>query len=223
MNHSCNYCKTICIKKGIRNKTQKYFCKNCSKYQQKKYKYRTQICFVNDVLRFTVEGNSISSTARLTGISKSSVQRKLYSEGAKINKPVFEECNQEYELDEMTLTIAGMKDIYLIYAINRKTRQVIDFVIGNRTKENIKKVVDSVLFYRPRRIFTDGLNSYPSLIPSQIHKPGRHITNRIERKNLTLRNFIKRLSRATICVTRNIKMLVTTIKLVCWRNLNTTY
>jgi IS1 family transposase len=129
---------------------------------------------------------------------------------------MFNEWNEEYELDEMTVTIANKKDIYIIYAINRKTRQVIDFFVGNRTKENIKKVVDSVLFYSPGKIFTDRLNIYPSLIPATIHHPGRRLTNRIERKNLTLRTLVKRLSRYTLCFTRSVEMLERCLRICLW-------
>jgi IS1 family transposase len=106
--------------------------------------------------------------------------------------------------------------MYLIYAINRRSRKVIDFVIGNRTKENIKKVVASIMNYHPKRIFTDGLNSYPSLIPKPIHKPGRRLTNRIERKNLTLRNAVKRLSKGTLGFSRAIEMLEMVLKISVW-------
>jgi IS1 family transposase len=148
--------------------------------------------------------------------SKSTIQKILLETSSKVCKPFLQESNEEYELDEMAVTIAGSKDVYLIYAINRRTRKVVDFFIGNRTKENIKKVVDAVLFYSPKIIFTDRLNSYPSLIPKAIHRPGRRLTNRIERKNLTLRNFIKRLSRNTLCFTRKIEMLESCLLIFLW-------
>jgi len=171
----------------------------------------------NVIINLTKEGSGISSIARLVGVSKSIIQRRLFEMGSKINKPIFNEYDQKYELDEMTVKVAGEQDVYLIYAINRNTRKVIDFFVGNRTKENIKKVVDSVLRYHPKTIFTDGLNSYPSLIPKRIHKPGRRLTNRIERKNLTLRNFIKRLSKCTLCVSKKREMLSTVVKIYCWQ------
>ena len=80
----------------------------------------------------------------------------------------------------------------------------------------LRKVVEAVLMYNPKTIFTDRLNSYPSLIPKEIHKPGRRLTNRIERKNLTFRTIVKRLSRYTLCFTRNIEMLTATMNLACW-------
>jgi IS1 family transposase len=170
----------------------------------------------NQIALYSKEGCWISSIARLMKRSKSTIQKTLAETADKISKPTPQENNEEYELDEMSVTIAGKKDIYLIYAINRRTQQVMDFCLGNRTKGNIKKVVDSVLFYSPKTIFTDRLNSYPSLIPSSIHRSGKRLTNRIERKNLTLRNLIKRLSRSTLCFTRNIKMLESCLLIFFW-------
>lgn len=87
---------------------------------------------------------------------------------------------------------------YITYGINRVTKQVISFVVGRRSKENIKQVIDTLLSLHPRKIYTDGLNIYPSLIPSSIHKVFRFHTNVIERNNLTLRIRLKRLGRKTI-------------------------
>lgn len=218
MSHNCNYCHTKCIRKGVRNTVQKYYCKSCRKYQQQKYTYKKLTSKVKEnIIRLIVEGCSISSVARYLSISKSAVQREIIKLGNEIERPIFKECHEEYELDEMSLKVGGMDDVFLIYAINRETRNVIDFFIGGRTKENLRKVVNTVLEYKPVKIFTDRLNSYPSLIPKEVHRPGRRLTNRIERKNLTLRNFIKRLSRCTLCFTRNITMLESCLRIYLWR------
>ncbi|MBA3682068.1 MAG: IS1 family transposase [Bacteroidetes bacterium] len=214
---NCNYCTNTCIKKGIRNSVQKYHCKSCGKWQQQKYTYRKfESSEKRNIVSLTKEGASISSISRLIKRSKSIIQKQIFLAGKTINKPHYNEYYQDYELDEMSIKIAGQEDIYLIYAINRTTRKVIDFFIGGRTKENISKVVSAVLCYHPKTIYTDKLNVYPSLIPKKIHKPGRRLTNRIERKNLSLRNFIKRLSRSTLCFTRKTDMLEAVIKLVSW-------
>lgn len=217
MKHFCNYCKTLCIKKGVRNGIQKYVCPDCGRYQQSKYTYKLyDVKQDEEIIRYSKEGCGISSIARLTGLSKSMVQLRLTEISNLLKKPVYKERNQEYELDGMSVKVAGEKDIYLIYAINRRTRKIIDFVIGKRTKENIKKVIDSIMHYYPKRIFTDGLNSYPSLIAKNIHKPGRRLTNRIERKNLTLRNMIKRLSKGTLAFSRTTEMLTRVVKICAW-------
>lgn len=215
--YPCRYCKGTCIKKGIRNTIQKYRCRGCGKYQQRHYSYSIlDQGTKKDIAGLSKEGMGISSISRWLKKPKTTIQRALLKTGNTVVKPQGHEPGGEYELDEMTLTIAGQKDIYLIYAINRDNRQVVDFFIGNRTKDNIRRVVDSVMSSSPKKIYTDGLNSYPSLIPKNIHKLGRRLSNRIERKNLTLRNQVRRLSRNTLCFTRNIEMLNAVMKLVFW-------
>ena len=122
-----------------------------------------------------------------------------------------------YEMDELR-TFAGNKknEQWLIYAINKGTRSVVDLFVGRRNKENIKKVVDKVLEYSPRKIYTDGLNIYPGLIDKTIHRPGRYVTNRIERLNLTLRTGLRRLCRYTLCYSKKIDMFEACMKIYLW-------
>lgn len=84
----------------------------------------------------------------------------------------------------------GTKD-YLTHAIERKTKDVIDFVVGSRNTGNLKSVIDKLLLLHPKRVYTDGLNIYLNLIPKEIHKRFQYCTNRIERMNLNLRTHIK--------------------------------
>jgi insertion element IS1 protein InsB len=120
-------------------------------------------------------------------------------------------------MDELK-TFSGYKknEQWLIYAINKGTRDVVDMLVGRRIKENVKAVVDKVLKFSPRKIYTDGLNMYPTLIDKSIHRPGRYVTNRIERKNLTLRTHLKRLNRSTLCYSKKVDMLEACVKIYLW-------
>ena len=89
-------------------------------------------------------------------------------------------------------------------------------MVGKRIKENVKIIVDKVLEFFPRKIYTDGLNMYPGLIDKVIHRPGRYVTNRIERKNLTLRTCLRRLNRSTLCYSKKIDMLEACVKIYLW-------
>ena len=100
--------------------------------------------------------------------------------------------------------------------MERQTTDVIDFIVGRKTTKNIKLLIDKILLLHPKRIYTDGLNIYPSLIPTAIHKRFQYCTNRIERKNLTLRTHIKRLSRKTICFSRKQEYLEAHLKIYFW-------
>ncbi len=74
-----------------------------------------------------------------------------------------------------------------MYAYDRTTKEVLDFRIGARTKGNLKHITDAVINRNPKKICTDGLKTYPGLIPGAIHKVGSMNTCHIERFNLNLR------------------------------------
>jgi len=214
----CKYCRKQCVKKGIRNEIQKYQCKHCKKYQQAVYKrHRIKRWKYKWVSNLSNENAGISSIGRLLKISKTSVLRLLKQAKEKINKPIFEETNQSYEIDELR-TYCGnkTKEIWIIYAINRKTKKIIDFFVGRRTKENVKKVIDNVLGLNTKRIYSDRLNIYRTLISKKHHGIYPKCTNYIERMNLTIRTQLKPLNRRTIGFTRSAEMLHCKFYLWAW-------
>ncbi len=205
----CIYCQGDCIKKGKVKNVQRYQCKHCGKTQQRRYKKpRIEEGKYEWVKNLTKESSSISSISRLLNISKSSVQRIIERIATKIKKCECQETEQVYEMDELR-TYCGNKqnESWVMYAINKTTGKVIDFCVGRRTKENLKKITESILLLNPKKIYTDGLTIYKTLIPEKLHKVFVHCTNKIERKNLNIRTHIKRFSRKTICFTRSNEML----------------
>jgi len=211
----CAECHGECVKIGKVKNVQRYKCKECGKTQQKRYsKPPIKEEKYESVRNLTREGNSICGIARLLHISKSSVQRIIERIASAIKKREYQEENQTYEMDELR-TFCGNKknETWVCYVINKTTGKVIACCVGRRTKENLKKVIDRVLCLNPKKIYTDGLNIYKSLIPETIHKVFEHCTNKIERNNLTLRTHLKRLSRKTICFTRSNEMLENCVKL----------
>ena len=53
-----------------------------------------------------------------------------------------------------------------------------------------------------KRYYTDDWGAYERNIPTNEHGIGKENTQKIERKNLNLRTWIKRLSRKTICFSK---------------------
>lgn len=214
----CKYCESECIKKGQRDGIQRYQCKKCNKYQQENYhkpvitdeKYQW-------VKQLNNEGCGISSISRLLKISKSSVQRLIQRIALLIKKPNYVDYLQVYEIDEVK-TYCGNKrnECWIMYALNRTSGAIIDYCVGRRTKENLSKITNTVLALNPKRVYTDGLNIYPTLIPHDVHKVFKFCTNKIERNNLTIRTWLKRLNRKTICYTKNIQMLNNSLRLLFW-------
>ena len=54
--------------------------------------------------------------------------------------------------------------------------------------------------------YTDDWGAYSRNLPMNSHITGKSHTQRIERKNLTLRTRIKRLARRTICFSKSVRM-----------------
>jgi len=215
----CKYCQNPCYKRGKRNDVQQYSCKNCKKYQQSTYtKPRIPQEKYEWTVRLNNESCGISNIARLLEISKSSVQRLIERIVKEIKMPEINEVGQSYEIDELR-TYCGNKrnELWLIYAINRCSKQIINFVVGRRTKENIAVVVSLIQKRQPKTIYTDRLNIYETLISKSIHKIYSRCTNYIERKNLTLRTLLKRLARKTLCFTRTAEMLQNTVFLFVYK------
>ena len=167
----CIYCNGQCIKAGKYKKIQRYQCKTCKRYQQESYtKQRIPQESYRWVHKLNNESSGISSIARILGISKSSVQRIIIRIASALKIPVYHETGQCYQVDEL-YSYCGNKQnkCWLIYTINQQTGKVIDFCVDRRTKKNIRKIINTLLFLKPKRIYTDRLNIYPRLIPKNIH------------------------------------------------------
>ena len=209
-----------CTKAGKQpNGTQKFQCRGCKKYQQASYRYTACQAGTNQsIIAHVKEGCGIWNTARLMGIAKGTVLSRIKSIAKKIKRPSIEGKDLSYEVDELYSYVGNKADsLYICYAIESKTRNVIDFVIGPRTKENLKSVTQRLLELSPKKIYTDGLNIYPSLIPKGMHQAGKFGTLRIERSNLNLRTNLKRLARKTICFSKSVVMLEACLKIWYWR------
>jgi IS1 family transposase len=215
----CKYCKSLnTIKKGKRNGIQRYRCHSCKKYFQLSYKYSTYENSTNSMItNLLKEGCGIRSISRILKISKNTVLSRMLKISKQIKTPYFNKLGCKFEVDELWSFIGNKDNVtWITYAIERQTKTVIDFIVGRKTSENIKPLINKLLLLHPKRIYTDRLNIYPSIIPKSIHKRFQYCTNKIERHNLTLRTHIKRLSRRTICFSKNEKYLEAHLKIYFW-------
>lgn len=214
----CIYCQGFSIKKGRSSTVQKYQCKACKKhfrsaYVRKAYTEQDE----KNISSLNKEGMGISSIGRYLQIPKTSVQRLLERYASKIQKPIISEDRQSYDVDEIKTFIQnGNSECWVAYSINHQTGRVIDFVTGRRTIETIKPLIERIKLLNPKKIFTDRLNIYASLVDKTIHVTGKYYTWRIERSHLTLRDRLKRLSRETLCFSKSERMLSCCVKILLW-------
>jgi IS1 family transposase len=119
-------------------------------------------------------------------------------------------------VDELWTYIGRKENEYwLAYALEKGGR-VADFVVGKRTKATLQGLIDRLLASGVKRIRTDKLTLYRRLIPKNRHCCTPYGINHIERKNLSIRTHIKRLSRRTICFNRSARMLESCMKIYFW-------
>lgn len=214
---SCKYCNGRCVKNGSIKTIQRYRCKDCRKSFQERYHYNA--CNVDIdvwITKLVSEGCGIRSIGRLLKICVSTLIRRILLIARRLKKPVVL-SGQTYELDELCTYIQEKTNqCWITYAISRDTKEVIDFSVGNRSNATLKKVTDVLLLSGARKIYTDKLKQYTTLIPKSLHGTTLYGTNHIERMNLTLRTHLKRLNRRTICFSKSITMLVACLKIYFW-------
>ena len=217
----CKYCKGNCRKAGHqKNGTQKMYCTSCRKYQQAGYRYNAARGRLNKMIAVLVcESVSIRGIARVLEISTGTVISKIKSIALSIEKPPIPLSSKAFEVDEMMTYIRKKKNQYCVaYALCSSTKRVIDFVVGKRNKRTLRMLVNTLLLSNAEYIKTDKFNIYQSLIPKGMHITTAYQTNHIERKNLSIRTHLKRLSRKTICFSKSSAMLQACLKIYFWRH-----
>ena len=121
------------------------------------------------------------------------------------NAPIvtLERVCEEAELDEQWSYVGNKSNQrWLWYAIDHASNTVLAFVFGKR-KDQVFRQLQALL--KPlgiRRYYTDDWGAYERHLPTAQHEIGKRNTQKIERKNLNLRTWIKRLTRRTICFSK---------------------
>jgi len=220
-NSTCVICGSALIKNGFQNGKQRLKCKSCGKHLQESYSYKAYDQGTNTLMiSLFKEGCGVLSIARILGVSKNTVLKRLLQIGKTIKKPNFFLANGTFQIDEMCVVVKKKEPrFWLVYAMDVASGVVVDLGIGKRNKNTVTPVIASTLSYKPKKIFTDGLNIYPSLIPPNIHTVFKHGTNKIERHNLNIRTHVKRMARKTICYSKSKAHLEAHLKIYFWHGL----
>nr|WP_195458286.1 IS1 family transposase [Alistipes sp. D31t1_170403_E11] len=215
---TCKFCGHECKKDGHQaNGTQRYECKHCHRKQQEEYTYNAYSPELDEkIVLYTKEGTGIRSTARILQISATTLLKRIIHIGKRISHPPIVK-HRIYEVDEIKSFIKRKQNhIWIAYALDRKSKEVVSFNIGARTNSTLSVVTETLHIAEAKRIYTDRLRNYKSLIDHSIHRTSLYGTNHIERHNLTLRTHLKRLSRKTICFSRSMAVLTAILKIYFW-------
>jgi IS1 family transposase/transposase-like protein len=215
----CKFCKANCCKAGKQaSGLQRYLCKGCKKYQQKEYSYQAYGSDVTGMVpRLVCNSVGIRGIARVLKIAVNTVVKQIKRVAEQIAKPPIPLNRQSFEIDELRTYIGNKQNQYWVaYVLCSETKQVVDFIVGKRTKRTLRMVVNTAICSGVRWIKTDKLNIYQTLVPGDMHISNAYNINHIERHNLNLRTHLKRLGRRTICYTKSLTMLAACLKIYFW-------
>jgi insertion element IS1 protein InsB len=113
----------------------------------------------------------------------------------------------ETEVDEMSSYVEKKTaPRWLWHAIDHQTGKVLAYVFGRRQDHVFLQLKGLLEPFGIRRYHTDYWGAYTRHLDPAEHNPGKWNMQQIERKHLTLRTRIKRLTRKTICFSRSIQM-----------------
>ena len=114
---------------------------------------------------------------------------------------------EEAEVDEMGSYVGKKQEPrWLWHAIDHRSGKVLAYVFGRRKDEVFLKLKTLLAPFGITRYYTDYWGAYTRHLDAHEHQPGKRNTQKIERKHLTLRTRIKRLTRKTICFSKSIQM-----------------
>jgi insertion element IS1 protein InsB len=114
---------------------------------------------------------------------------------------------EEAEVDEMRSFVQRKKEPrWLWHAMDHRSGQLLAYVCERRQDEVFRKRKALLEPFGITRYYTDYWGADTRHLASDEHQPGKRNTPQIERKHLTLRTRMKRLTRKTICFSKSIQM-----------------
>ena len=214
----CKYCGGTCVKDGTQsNGRQRYKCKSCHRKQQALYSYNAYQKGINNaIITLTKEGVGIRSAARILDISPTTLLSRIVQIAQTISRPPVTYSKDLWSGWNKELCTKKVRTHLDSICLDRKSKQVVSYNIGPRTNATLNVVLETLRLSDAKRVYTDRLRNYRSLIETKIHRTSLYGTNHIERHNLTIRTHLKRLARKTICFSRSAVILSAILKIYFW-------
>lgn len=109
----------------------------------------------------------------------------------------------EVEMDEQWSYVGNKSNQrWLWFAVHHATNTVLAYVFGKRQDEVFKELKALLEPFGITHYYTDNWGAYQRHLEADKHQIGKSNTQKIERKNLNFRTWIKRLTRKTICFSK---------------------
>lgn len=197
---NCASCQTECRSFGRhRNGLRRFRCGSCKKTYTEPHRPRLETNPLGAMripeakavlaLQLLVEGSSVRTTERITGLHRDTILRLLVHAGEKcaalmgrliVNVPVKQvQCDEIWGYvgkKEKNKTIEeanndGLGDAYCFVAIERHTKLILNFALGRRTQETTNVFIEGLRYAtakQPFQLTTDGFLPYVGAIDATL-------------------------------------------------------
>lgn len=165
---TCHNCRTACQKHGKDRKgTQRFRCQQCSKtFLEPRDKPLEGMYLPMEkaemVLHLLLEGNSVSSVERVTGVNHETILKLLVLAGEKCERIIAEKVRnieaRDVECDELwafrPTDDQNLGDCYTFVAIERHSKLVLNIAMGKRDQSTTDAFIEGVRHYS-RKAFSN--------------------------------------------------------------------
>jgi len=189
---TCHNCRTECRKFGKRQNRQRYQCSQCRKVFTDARDNTLDGMYLpiekaETVLALMLEGNSVSSVERVTGIHKATILKLLVMAGEKCERIMADKVRnievRDVELDEVWSWIGCKQkrvrpeddqnrgDCYVFVGIERHSKLVLNITMGKRDQNTTNVFVEGIRQATSGKRFqitTDGFAPYRYAIPDTL-------------------------------------------------------
>ncbi len=191
---TCHNCRSECQRFGKhRNGLRRFRCKQCRKTFTEPHSDTLEGMYLAEaraelVLKLLLEGNSVSSAERLTGVHHTTILKLLVLAGAKCERIMATRIRnvkvRDVECDEVWSFIGkkqkrvkpeddpNLGDAYTFVAIERHSKLVLNIALGKRDQATTDVFVEGIRHATSKDTFqatTDGFIPYRSAITTTLH------------------------------------------------------
>jgi IS1 family transposase len=220
----CKKCGSTNTVKNGRTATgqQQYHCRTCGVYTVTGDRARERAIKMEIVDKLQRERVSQRGMARVTGISRPTITRRLRKkEGRPIGATILPTATRpEIEIDEQWSYVGKKSQVVWHWvAVERATRRVVGWAVGDRSAATCRKLWESLpADYRKRGIFsTDEYFVYRQVLPATRHRPrpkGHGATSQVDRAHNTFRQWCANLVRKTLSFSRDMQLHAVRLRIV---------
>ena len=192
---TCHNCRTECKRKGRDRKGhQRFQCRQCSKWFQEPQEKPLEGMYLpmdkaEFVLKLLLEGCSVSSVERVTGVHHTTILKLLVMVGEKCERVMADKIRnvqvRDVECDELWSFLGkkqkrvrpqddqNLGDCYVFVAIERHSKLVLNIAMGKRDQATTDTFVEGIRHATTTsskfQITTDGFAPYRSAITTTLH------------------------------------------------------